>query len=163
LAGTRKPHHNARENIEQPKSVSLSLRNVIAAVMNHDVENYELYLAVSDGNDEELDEQRVYLRRDLCELEGVIGVKQISAGDAPENARALDLLVVGGLALALKKAGVFDAVVKVLKVWIESGNRRKEKRKVVIKRPDGTMLEFDGYALKEIDGLGDLPAIGAKA
>jgi hypothetical protein len=64
--------------------------------------------------------------------------------------------------VALKQAGVFDAVVSTLKAWIESGNRRKQRRKVVIKRPDGTMLEFDGYSLKEIGGFGDLPDTGGK-
>jgi hypothetical protein len=58
---------------------------------------------------------------------------------------------------------VFDAVVSMLKSWIESGNRRKEKRKVVIKRPDGTVVEFDGYSLKEIGGFGDLADAGGKA
>jgi hypothetical protein len=65
------------------------------------------------------------------------------------------LVVIGGLAVALKQSGVFDAVVSMLKAWIESGNRRKEKRKVVIKCPDGTMLQFGGYSLNEIGNFGD--------
>jgi hypothetical protein len=131
--------------------------------MGNGAEHFELYLAASAANDEELDEQRRNLRRELNELEGVTEVNQISAGDAPENARALDLVIVGGLALALKKAGVFDAVVQVLKAWIVTGNQRKEKRKVIIKRPDGTMLEFDGFGLKEISGFGGAPGAGSKA
>src|ERR1700726_2722566 len=130
--------------------------------MSNDVKHYELYLAASGANDEELDEQRLNLQRDLNELEGVTDVKQISEGAAPENARALDLVIIGGLAVALKQSGVLDAVVTVLKAWIESGNRRKEKRKVVIKRPDGKVQEFDGYRLKEIGGFGDLPGTGNK-
>jgi len=124
----------------------------------------ELYLVVSGGTDEEeLDQSRRTLQRELNELEGVTKVEQLSGGKAPENARAVDLVVIGGLAVALKQAGVFDAVVNVLKAWIEHGNRRKEQRKVVIKRPDGTTLEFDGYSLKEIGGSGDLAGTtGAK-
>jgi hypothetical protein len=118
--------------------------------MRKDVNHYELYLAASGANDEELDEQRLNLQRDLNELEGVTDVKQISEGAAPPNARALDVVIIGGLAVAIKQSGVLDAIVSVLKAWIESGNRRKEKRKVVIKRPDGTMQEFDGYNLKEL-------------
>lgn len=128
--------------------------------MSNGADHYELYLAASGANDEELDEQRRNLQRELNELEGVTDVKQISAGDAPENARALDLVIIGGLALALNKAGVFDAMVKVFKVWIASGNRRKENRKVLIKRPDGTVLEFDGYDLKEIGGVGGMSNAG---
>jgi hypothetical protein len=60
----------------------------------------------------------------------------------------------GGLALVLKRAGVFDAVVSVLKSWIGHGERRREKRKVVVKRPDGTVMEFDRYNLKEIGRFG---------
>jgi predicted histidine transporter YuiF (NhaC family) len=99
----------------------------------------------------------------LKELEGVTRVEQISAGKAPEATRAIDLVVIGGLAVALKQSGVFDAVVQVLKAWIESGNRRKEKRKVVIKRPDGTVLQFDGYSLKDVGGFGGLPVTDGKA
>jgi Effector Associated Constant Component 1 len=122
--------------------------------MSSDPGNYELYLQVPEGVDEqELDEHRRNLQRDLRELDEVGRVDQISAGTAPENARAIDWVIVGALAVALKKSGAFDAVVSVLKSWIESGNRRKEKRKVVIKRSDGTMLEFDGYSLKEISSL----------
>jgi Effector Associated Constant Component 1 len=122
--------------------------------MSTNADSYELYLQVPEGaDDEELDSQRRNLQRELNELDGVDRVDQISAGKAPDNARAIGLVIVGALAVALKKSGAFDAIVSVLKAWIESGNRRKEKRKVVIKRPDGTMLEFDGYSLKEIGKL----------
>jgi hypothetical protein len=130
--------------------------------MSNGVDYYELYLAAGGADDEELDQQRRDLQRELSELEGVTQVEQISAGQAPEGARAVDLVVIGGLALALEQAGVFDAVVAVLKAWIEGGNKRKEKRKVVIKRRDGTALEFDGYSLKEIGGFGDLSGTGSK-
>lgn len=118
--------------------------------MSNGTEQYELYLAASKADQEELDEQQRKLRRELNDVNGVTAITQISAGTAPENARAIELAVIGGLAVTLKQAGVFAAVVAVLKTWIESGNRRKEKRKVVIKCPDGTVKEFDGYSLKEI-------------
>jgi len=117
--------------------------------------DFQLYLQIGgDADEEELDQYRQNLQRDLNELEGVARVEQISAGEAPEGARALDLVVIGGLAVVLQQAGVFDAVVRILKSWIESGDRRQEKRKVLIKRPDGTMVEFDGYGLKEIGDFG---------
>jgi Effector Associated Constant Component 1 len=131
--------------------------------MSNVTEKYELYLAASGATDEQLDEERRNLQRELNELDDVEGVKQISAGTAPANARAIDLVIIGGLALALKQAGVFDAVVNVLKEWIEQGNRRKERRKVLIKRSDGTVLEFDGYSFKEIRELGDVPGAGGKS
>ena len=115
--------------------------------MSNGAEHYELYLVVDGGADEkELDRQRIQLQTDLNDLDGVTKVDQILAGKAPEGVRAIDLVVIGGLAVALKQAGVFDAVVQVLKAWIESGNQRKEKRKIVIKRPHATVLEFDGTA-----------------
>jgi hypothetical protein len=132
--------------------------------MSNRAEHYELYLAVGGGaDDEERDQYRRALQRELNELEGVARIDQISAGRAPEGTRAIDLVVIGGLAVALKQAGVFDAVVSILKTWIESGNRRKEKRRVVIKRPNGAILQFDGYSLKEIGGFGDLPDTGGNA
>lgn len=128
-------------------------QNEVADAMSNEGERYELYLCVDSQVDEnELDQMRIYLQNELKELDGVVETTQIAAGKAPEGARAVDLVVIGGLALALKQAGVFDAVEQVLKSWIEGGNRRKEKRKVVIKRPDGTVLSFDGYSLKDIVG-----------
>jgi Effector Associated Constant Component 1 len=125
--------------------------------MSSDLGKYELYLQISEGADEEeLDKSRLNLQTELNDLDEVDRVDQISAGKAPENARAIDLVVIGGLAIALKKSGAFDAVVSVLKSWIESGNRRKEKRRVVIKRPDGAVVEFDGYSLKEVASHPDL-------
>lgn len=122
--------------------------------MSSDPGSYELYLQVPEGADEqELDEHRLNLQRELNEIDGVDRVREISAGKAPENTYAIDLVVIGALAIALKKSGAFDAIVQVLKSWIESGNRRKEKRRVVIKRPDGAVVEFDGYSLKEINKL----------
>jgi hypothetical protein len=132
--------------------------------MSNGAEHYELYLEIGDSADEEeRDQHRRNLQRELKELEGVTGVEQISAGKAPEGTRAIDLVVIGGLAVALKQSGVFDAMVQVLKAWIESGNRRKEKRKVVIKRADGTVLQFDGYSLKDVGGFGGLPVTDGKA
>lgn len=122
--------------------------------MSSDADNYELYLQIPEGgDDQELDEHRRILQKELSDVDGVDRVREISAGKAPENARAIDLVVIGAVALALKKAGAFDAVVSVLKTWIESGNRRKEKRKVVIKRPNGTVVQFDGYSLKDVSSL----------
>jgi Effector Associated Constant Component 1 len=122
--------------------------------MSSDPGNYELYLQIPEGADEqELDEHRRNIQKELNDTDGIDRVREISAGKVSENARAIDLVIIGALAVVLKKSGAFDAMVSVLKGWIKSGNTRKEKRKVVIKRPDGTMLEFDGYSLKEIGKL----------
>jgi hypothetical protein len=136
---------------------------VTCSGMSNDAEQYKLYLEVGgDADHEQLDQYRRNLQRELNGLDGVTRIDQISADTAPEGARAIDLVVIGGLALALKQAGVFDAVVSILRTWIESGNQRKEKRKVVIKRPDGTMLEYDGFSLKEIGSFGDPSGTGGK-
>jgi Effector Associated Constant Component 1 len=137
---------------------------MLAENMSSSLGDYELYLEVGEGaDDDELDQYRRSLQGELNELDGINYVRQISAGEAPEGSRAIDMVVIGALAVALKQSGVFDAVVQVLKTWIENGARRKEKRKVVIKRPDGTMLQFDGYNLKEIRSSGDLPETSGKA
>jgi hypothetical protein len=115
---------------------------------------YELQLVVeADITDDELDQHRRTLQAELNALDDVATAGQISVGKAPDGSRAEDLLLLGAIAVSLKQAGVFDAIVSVLKTWIETGNRRKEKRKVIIKRPDGATLQFDGYSLKEIEGL----------
>jgi hypothetical protein len=131
--------------------------NVSRLVMSEQVDRYELYLEVGGADDEELDQYSRDLQRELNELEDVTHLEQITTGKAPEGSRAIDLVLVGGVALALKQAGVFDAVVAVLKAWIDVGNRRKEKRKVIIKRPDHSVLEFDGYSLKEITRVDKVP------
>jgi hypothetical protein len=145
------------------KDYFCAFENVSGSGVCNGAEQYELYLEVGgDADNEQQDQYRRNLQRELNELDGVTRIDQISAGMAPEGARAIDFVVIGGLALALKQAGVFDAVVSILRAWIESGNQRKEKRKVVIKRPDGTMLEYDGFSLKEIGGFGDFRGTGAK-
>jgi hypothetical protein len=132
--------------------------------MSNGADHYELYMQVGGADEEERDQSRRNLQRELNELEGVTRTEQISLGRAPESTRAIDLVAIGALALTLKQAGVFDAVVAVLKTWIERGNQRKQKRKVVIKRPDGTILEYDGYNLKEIgDSSGLTGTADAKA
>jgi hypothetical protein len=107
--------------------------------MSNGAEHYELYLVVDGGADEEeLDRQRIQLQTDLNDLDGVT---PNFGGQGPGGCQGIDLVVIGGLAVALKQAGVFDAVVQVLKAWVERGNQRKEKRKIVIKRPDATVLD----------------------
>jgi hypothetical protein len=128
--------------------------------MSNDACQYELYLSIEgDVDDSELDQQQIYLRNELKELNGIGDVNQIKIGKLPPGARAVELVAIGALAVTFKQAGVFDAIVSVIKSWIEHGNRRKEKRKVVVKRPDGTMLEFDGYSLKDIEGFEGAPGV----
>jgi hypothetical protein len=126
--------------------------------MSSDVGHYELYFAVDGGCDENtLDQYRRTVQNELKELDGVDRIAQISKGEPHEGARSDTLVEIGALAFALKQSGAFDAVVQILKSWIESGNRRREKRKVIIKRPDGTVIEFDSYSLKEIGAIDRLP------
>ena len=117
---------------------------------------FDLYLQiVGGGGEEELDRHQRSMQREVNEVDGVTGVGQIPAGKAAENAWAIDLGVIGCLAVALRQACAFDVVV--------SGNRRKEKRRVGIKWPDATVLQFDAYSLKEVLGLGGARCIDSNA
>jgi hypothetical protein len=65
------------------------LANASCPAMSNGAEPYELYLEIGDSADEEeRDQHRRNLQRELKELEGVTRVEQISAGKAPEGTRA---------------------------------------------------------------------------
>jgi hypothetical protein len=62
------------------KSCSFALKKISRSAMSNGAGNYELYLAVGGGaDDEEVDEYRRALQWELNELEGVARVDQISA------------------------------------------------------------------------------------
>ena len=104
--------------------------------MSNDVGHYELYFAVDGGCDENtLDQYRRTVQNELKELDGVDRIAQISKGEPPEGARSDTLVEIGALAFALKQSGAFDAVVQILKSWIESGNRRKKNGKSSLSAP----------------------------
>jgi hypothetical protein len=133
------------------KSCFLGQINVSKQIMSNGEGRYEIFLLVTGRvDDEELDRERIYLQNELKELEGVVEIGQISPGEVPEGARAIDLVVVGAVALALRQAGVFHGVENVVKEWIKRGEQHRERRKVVIKSPNGASEEYTGYSPGEV-------------
>ena len=101
--------------------------------------------AVSSGVDEdEIGQYRRDLKWELKKLGSLTRFNQILADKMLVCARTIDLLVIRRLAAALKQAVVFDGLVSAMKTGVESGNRRGEKCRVVIKCADCTVVKFDG-------------------
>jgi hypothetical protein len=94
----------------------------------------ELELDVSDGDAEELERLTRQLRGQLEELD-VEAVEPISGGPAREGSKAIDWIVVGGLAVRYGPAG-FSAVVRTVRAWVA----RDARRSVTIRRGDRELV-----------------------
>lgn len=90
----------------------------------------ELRLDVADVDVTELEVLTRQLREQLKELD-VESVAAISAGPAPDDSKALDLIVIGGLLVKLGPAAV-SAVVGVVQAWVG----RDAGRSVTMRRGD---------------------------
>ncbi|HSK25670.1 MAG TPA: hypothetical protein VK894_02015 [Jiangellales bacterium] len=80
-----------------------------------------LELAELDADAERLDELTGYLRQELLELD-VDDVTAVRAGPPPPGARALDVLVVGGLLVKLADTAALRSVVSAVRRWLSRGD-----------------------------------------
>lgn len=80
-----------------------------------------LELAELDADAERLDELTGYLRQELLELD-VDDVAAVRAGPPPPGARALDVLVVGGLLVKLADTAALRSVVSAVRRWLSRGD-----------------------------------------
>jgi hypothetical protein len=117
--------------------------------------NGEVLLRLSeDGADaERLDALTGYLRAELLQLD-VDDVTPAQAGEVPADARAIDVVALGGLVVSLGRtaAGLKDVVMAV-RGWLSRGDGVRRTVKIQI---DGDVLELSEVSAAEQDRIVDL-------
>ncbi len=97
-------------------------------------------LSLDGGNDAELDELTRQLMAEVEDLR-VDSVEQVSAGDAPDGTKAVDMLVIGQMAVSLAPT-IIPPLFELLKSWVE----RKPSTPVKIRVKVGkrtALIEYD--------------------
>ena len=97
-------------------------------------------LSLDGGNDAELDELTRQLKAEVEDLR-VDSVEQVSAGDAPDGTKAVDMLVIGQMAVSLAPT-IIPPLFELLKSWVE----RKPSTPVKIRVKVGkrtALIEYD--------------------
>jgi hypothetical protein len=107
-------------------------------------------LAVDDAEAEELDRLTANLRRELLQLD-IDDVTRLREGPPPPGARAVELVALGSLIVAVgKAAGALAGVVRAAQGWLG----RKPDRKVRLEI-DGDVLELSGATADQQQRLVD--------
>lgn len=97
-------------------------------------------LSLDGGNDAELDELTRQLMAEVEDLR-VDSVEQVSAGEAPDGTKAVDMLVIGQMAVSLAPT-IIPPLFELLKSWVE----RKPSTPVKIRVKVGkrtALIEYD--------------------
>ncbi len=111
----------------------------------------EIQLGVEESDPQELAELTARLRRELLELD-VASVDQAVAGEPPEGAKAVDLMVIGSLIVNLgRSAGALTSVVRAVQGWLGSQPARTVKLQL-----DGDSIELTGVKSGDQQKLIDL-------
>jgi hypothetical protein len=82
----------------------------------------------TDGDDSELDELRIELSDELSLLP-ISEITAVSAGDAPENARAVEALAIGKLIVKFGPQAV-NAVSTAIRAWLRRSTARSVELKI---------------------------------
>ena|SRR2546429_2792057 len=107
-------------------------------------------LAVDSAEAEELDRLTANLRRELLQLD-IDDVTRLREGPPPPGARAVELVALGSLIVAVgKAAGALAGVVRAVQGWLG----RKPDRKVRLEI-DGDVLELSGATADQQQRLVD--------
>ncbi len=97
-------------------------------------------LLLDGGNDAELDELTRQLKAEVEELR-VDSVEQVSAGEAPDGTKAVDMQLIGQMAVSLAPT-IIPPLFELLKSWVE----RKPSTPVKIRVKVGkrtALIEYD--------------------
>ncbi len=96
-------------------------------------------LSLDGGSDAELDELSRQLKAEVEELR-VDSVEQVSAGEAPDGTKAVDMQVIGQMAVSLAPT-IIPPLFELLKSWVE----RKPSTPVKIKVKVGKRTAMIAY------------------
>jgi hypothetical protein len=111
----------------------------------------EIQLDVEESDPQELAELAGKLRRELLQLD-VESVAPSVAGEPPEGAKAVDLMVIGTLIVNLgRSAGALASVVRAVQGWVGSSSSRTVKLQL-----DGDSIELSGVKSSEQQRLIEL-------
>jgi len=107
-----------------------------------------------DGADaERIDELTGYLRSELLQLD-VADVTRAPGGEAPPDARAIDVAMVGALLVSLGSAASgINEVVTAVRGWLSRGGGARRSVKITI---DGDELELSEVSLAQQNRLVDI-------
>jgi len=102
----------------------------------------ELFIEVllEEGHEAELDELTRQLKAEVEDLR-VDSVEQVSAGDAPDGTKAVDMLVIGQMAVSLAPT-IIPPLFELLKSWVERKPSTPVKIKVRIGKRTA-QIEYD--------------------
>ena len=116
-----------------------------------DSEPADLELSVDAGpgaDDEELERLARSLRAELLELD-VAAVEPAAAGLPPDDARAVEALVIGSLVVRLaRESETLTSIVRTVRGWL--GGRVERRVRLEL---DGDVLELTGSSNEERDRL----------
>ena len=119
-----------------------------------DNEHGELALQLEtlpDTDSEELAALVQRLRAELLDLD-VDRVEPLAAGEAPEGAKGVELLALGGLVVQfILQPGVLTSIVDGVRSWLQRQSARSVKLTL-----DGDSLEVTGVSSEEQDRLVEL-------
>lgn len=106
-----------------------------------------------DGADEaRLDTVTRYLRDELVQLD-VDGVSAVREGEAPEGARGLDVVALGGLVVSLGTSQTLRSVVTAVRGWLR---RSPQVPRTVRVEMAGDVLELTGATSADQERLVEL-------
>lgn len=102
-----------------------------------------------DGDDEEVAEATLQLRRELLELD-VEAVEIPRAGEPPPGSRAVDLAAIGALVVTVAQSQLLASVVGAIQSWLAGSRQRSIKLEL-----GGDVLELAGVSSVEQRRLTD--------
>ena len=109
-------------------------------------------LSLEGGDAAELDELTRQLRAEMEDL-NVDSVEQVSAGEAPEGTKAVDLAAIGQIAITLAPA-IVPPLFNLLKSWVERKPSTPVKVRVKVGKRTA-QIEYDPTktSAKDLEGL----------
>ena len=109
-------------------------------------------LSLERGDAAELDELTRQLRAEMEDL-NVDSVEQVSAGEAPEGTKAVDLAAIGQIAITLAPA-IVPPLFDLLKSWVERKPSTPVKVRVKVGKRTA-QIEYDPTktSAKDLEGL----------
>jgi hypothetical protein len=112
-----------------------------------------LQLSEAGADAERIDALTGFLRQELLQLE-VDDVTRLREGAAPEGARALDVIAIGGLLVSLSSSAGLHAVVAAVRRWLSRGDGGT--RRTVRLEIGDDVLELSEASVADQDRLVDL-------
>jgi len=109
----------------------------------------QIQLSEEGADAERLDTLTGYLRQELLDLDAG-QVERLRAGEAPPDARAVDVVAVGGLVVGLINSDALRAVVATVRNWLSRGQSTTHAVRLEI---DGDAIDLSAASTAEQERL----------